>query len=78
MQPWLDRLTNERLTRYLLLMALGWAIAQILNYFSSVLTIFLLASILAFLLSYPVHGLTRWLPRSTAVTVVFLGALTLA
>ncbi|HAN45494.1 MAG TPA: hypothetical protein DCQ32_02970 [Cyanobacteria bacterium UBA8156] len=70
MQPWLDRLTNERLTRCLLLMALGWAIAQIVGYFSSVLTIFLLASILAFLLSYPVQGLTRWLSRSTAVTVV--------
>jgi len=77
MQPWLDRLTNERLTRYLLLAALGWAIAQVLNYFSSVLSIFIVASILAFLLSFPVAALSRWMSRSTAVAVVFLGTLTL-
>ncbi len=77
MQPWLDRLTNERLTRYLLLTALGWAIAQVLNYFSSVLSIFIVASILAFLLSFPVAALSRWMSRSTAVAVVFLGTLTL-
>ncbi|NJK60424.1 MAG: AI-2E family transporter [Oscillatoriales cyanobacterium SM2_1_8] len=74
----LDRLTNERLIRYLLLAAVGWAIAQVLNYFSSVLSIFILASILAFLLSAPVEVLTRWMPRPTAAIVVFLGTLLLA
>ncbi|MGQ9865250.1 MAG: AI-2E family transporter [Pseudanabaenaceae cyanobacterium] len=77
MQPWFARFTNERLTRYLLLAALGWVIAQVLEYFSSVLSIFILASILAFLLSFPVTMLTRWVSRSIAVMVVFLGTLAL-
>jgi predicted PurR-regulated permease PerM len=38
------------LVRYLLLIILGWAIAQILAYFETVIAIFIFAAILAFLL----------------------------
>jgi predicted PurR-regulated permease PerM len=64
--------TNSKLVRYLLLLALGWAIAQILAYFQTVLVIFIFAAILAFLLNYPVQWVARFLPRGLAVTGVFL------
>lgn len=74
---WIDRLNNSRLVRYLLLFALGWAIVQVLAYFETVIVIFSIAAILAFLLNYPVQWVQRFLPRGWAVGVVFLLALTL-
>ncbi len=68
----LDRLNNSRLVRYLLLLALGWAIVQILAYFETVIVIFIFAAILAFLLNYPVQWLRRFLPHGVAVVLVFL------
>ncbi|MGB3207173.1 MAG: AI-2E family transporter [Crinalium sp.] len=68
----IERLNNAKLLRYLLLFALGWAIVQVLVYFETVIIIFVLAAILAFLLNYPVQWLSRFLPRSIAVIVVFL------
>lgn len=65
-QPLWAQLNNARLLRYLLLLLLGWAIAQVLAYFSSVIVIFTFAAILAFLLSYPMQRLQRWLPRPAA------------
>lgn len=67
-----NRFSNADLIRYLLLIALGWAVVQILAYFESVLVIFTFAAILAFLLNYPVQWASRFLPHSAAVTVVFL------
>ncbi|MBH8555158.1 AI-2E family transporter [Nostocaceae cyanobacterium CENA357] len=67
-----DRLNNLALVRFLLLVASGWAIVQLLAYFEAVIVIFTFATILAFLLSYPVQWLRRYLPRSIAVIVVFL------
>lgn len=67
-----DRLNNAKLLHYLLLFALTWAIVQVLAYFQAVIVIFTFAAILAFLLSYPVKWLQRFLPHGLAVGVVFL------
>ncbi len=66
------RLDNSKLIRYLLLLALGWAIVQVLAYFQTVIVIFTFAAILAFLLNYPVQWLHRFLPHGVAVGLVFL------
>jgi predicted PurR-regulated permease PerM len=67
-----SRLNNLALVRFLLLVASGWAIIQLLAYFEPVIVIFTFAAILAFLLSYPVQWLRRFLPHGLAVFVVFL------
>ncbi|MFH7028865.1 MAG: AI-2E family transporter [Heteroscytonema crispum UTEX LB 1556] len=67
-----SRLNNLALVRFLLLVACGWAIVQLLAYFEAVIVIFTFAAILAFLLSYPVKWLRRFLPHGLAVIVVFL------
>ncbi|QIR39046.1 AI-2E family transporter [Tolypothrix sp. PCC 7910] len=67
-----QRLNNLALVRFLLLVAAGWAIVQLLAYFQGVIVIFTFAAILAFLLSYPVKWLRRFLPHSVAVILVFL------
>ncbi|WP_138497482.1 AI-2E family transporter [Nostoc sp. PA-18-2419] len=67
-----QRLNNLALVRFLLLVACGWAIVQLLAYFETVIVIFTFAAILAFLLSYPVEWLRRFLPHGVAVGVVFL------
>ncbi|RUT10426.1 AI-2E family transporter [Chroococcidiopsis cubana SAG 39.79] len=63
---------NSALVRFLLLFASGWALLQLLSYFKTVIFIFAFAAILAFLLSYPVRWLSRFLPRILAVISVFL------
>jgi predicted PurR-regulated permease PerM len=68
----LDRLNSSALVRFLLLFACGWAIVQVLEYFETVIVIFTFATIVAFLLSYPVRWLTRYLPHGIAVTLVFI------
>lgn len=67
-----QRLNNLALVRFLLLVASGWAITQLLAYFEAVIVIFTFAAILAFLLSYPVKWLRRFLPHGVAVIFVFL------
>ncbi|MBD2343717.1 AI-2E family transporter [Anabaena subtropica] len=66
------RLNNLALVRFLLFVAAGWAIVQLLAYFETVIIIFTFAAILAFLLSYPVQWLRHFLPHGLAVVVVFL------
>jgi predicted PurR-regulated permease PerM len=67
-----EKLNNAKLVRYLLLFALGWAIAQALAFFQTVIVVFTFAAILAFLLHYPVQWLKRFLPHGLAVIIVFL------
>jgi predicted PurR-regulated permease PerM len=67
-----QRLNNLTLVRFLLLVASGWAITQLLAYFEAVIVIFTFAAILAFLLSYPVKWLRHILPHGVAVIFVFL------
>lgn len=66
------QLNNSKLIRYLLIFAFGWAIIQVLSYFKTVIVIFIFAAIVAFLLNYPVQWISRFLPRSISVLLVFL------
>ena len=70
-----EHLNNNRLVRYLLLFSLAWIVVQTVAYFEPVLIIFVFAAIMAFLLNYPVNWVSRCMPRSLAVVVVFLLAL---
>lgn len=78
-----QRLNNLALVRFLLMFASGWALVTLLAYFEAVIVIFTFATILAFLLSYPVRWLRRFLPHSVAVififllSIVFLGGITI-
>ncbi len=71
MKNWLASMDNSRLFRYLLLFALGWAIAQVFAYLASVWIVFISAAILAFLLNYPVTWLKRFISHGAAVSIVF-------
>ncbi len=54
----------------------GWVALQIFAYFRSQLTIFLTATLLSFLLNYPVQWLSRFrLRRSLAILLVLLGSI---
>lgn len=56
----------------------GWVVLQIFSYFRSQLTIFLTATLLSFVLNYPVELLSRFrLKRSLAIVLVLLGALSI-
>ncbi|MDX2099622.1 MAG: AI-2E family transporter [Leptolyngbyaceae cyanobacterium bins.59] len=66
-----DQLSNSSLVRFLLFFATGWALVQLLDYFEPVIVIFTFATIVAFLLSYPVSWLDRYLHHTLAVMVVF-------
>ncbi len=68
----LEQISTTKLVHYLLLFALGWGIVQVLAYFSTVIVIFSLAAIVAFLLNYPVQWVQRFLPRTLAIILVFL------
>ena len=70
-----EKLSNLVLVRFLLLFASGWVLVQLLAYFETVIVIFTFATILAFLLSYPVRWLRRFLPYSIAVILVFVASL---
>ena len=72
-----DKLNNLFLVRFLLLFLSGWASVTLLAYFETVIVIFTSAAILAFLLSYPVRWLRRFLPHGLAVSVVFISSLLL-
>jgi len=71
-QNFWSQLNNLALVRFLLLFASGWALVQLLAYFETVIIIFAFAAILAFVLSYPVRWLRRFLPHGIAVSFVFL------
>ena len=65
-------LTNRELIRYLLLSILGVVYFKVIVYFETVVVVFTLAAILAFLLTYPVRWLQHFMPHTIAVFVVFL------
>ncbi|NJM22361.1 MAG: AI-2E family transporter [Richelia sp. SL_2_1] len=71
-ENFLARLNNFALVRFLLFFACGWAIVQLIDYFQAVIVIFTFAAILAFLLSYPIEWLKRFIPHTVAVVSVFL------
>jgi predicted PurR-regulated permease PerM len=61
-----NRISLLSLIRFLLFLACGWGILQILAYFKNIIAIFSFAAIIAFLLSYPVRFLNRFLPYGVA------------
>ncbi|MEQ9553420.1 MAG: AI-2E family transporter [Coleofasciculus sp. G3-WIS-01] len=65
-------LTNRELIRYLLLILLGLIFFKVIVYFETVIVVFALAAVLAFLLTYPVRWLQHFMPHTIAVIVVFL------
>ncbi|MBD0390537.1 MAG: AI-2E family transporter, partial [Nostoc sp. C3-bin3] len=71
----LEQISTNKLVHYLLIFALGWGIVQVLAYFSTVIVIFILAAVLAFLLNYPVQWMQRFLPHTLAVILVFLASI---
>ncbi len=71
-ENFLTRLNNFALVRFLLFAACGWTIVKLFAYFQAVIVIFTFAAILAFLLSYPVQWLKRFVPHSVAVIFIFL------
>ncbi len=75
-RPW-KQLSNAALVRFLLLFACGWALLQVLIYFNTIIVIFTSATIIAFLLNYPVSWLRRFMPCSVAVCLVFFSSLIL-
>ncbi|MCF2971688.1 AI-2E family transporter [Synechococcus sp. Nb3U1] len=76
------KLNNSQLLRILLFLACAWALSQVLSYFELVITIFVIAAILAYLLSYPVGWLTHFFSHNfsvylvTFVTVISLSSMT--
>ncbi|MGA7954454.1 MAG: AI-2E family transporter [Gloeobacterales cyanobacterium] len=70
-----QQLNNSKLLRFLLLFACGWALLLLIGYFYSIIAIFTAAAIIAVLLNFPMQQLSRYLPRSLAITIVFLIAL---
>ncbi len=77
---WLNRLPRWMVWGLALpILALnGWVALQIFAYFRSQLTIFLTATLLSFVLNYPVQLLSRFrLRRSLAILLVLLGSLSL-
>jgi len=80
--PGWAKLNNSQLLRILLTLACAWAISQVLAYFELVITIFVLAAILAYLLSYPVGWLSRFFSHNfsvylvTFITVILLSSMT--
>lgn len=73
-QNFWDKLNNLALVRFLLFFLSGWALVTLLDYFETVIVIFTSATILAFLLSYPVRWLRRFLPHGLAVGIVFISS----
>lgn len=59
---------------WLLILATGWATLKVFQYFSELLSIFVTAGLVAFLLNYPVAKLQRFLPRSLTAALVYLVA----
>lgn len=59
------------LLTWILLVAGGWALLQVLEFFQEFVTIFVIAGLIAFLLSYPVKLLDRYLPRIVAALLVY-------
>ena len=74
--PW-QILSNSALLRFLLLFGCSWATVLLINYFYTTIALFTAASIFAVLLNYPVVWLSLYMPRKLAITVTFIGAVTL-
>jgi predicted PurR-regulated permease PerM len=74
--PTWQRLNNSALLRFLLLLACGWGVVKLIDYFQAVLTLFIAAAMLAVLLDFPVRRLVRLgCGRSLAILLTVLGSI---
>ena len=74
--PAWQRLGNSALLRFLLLLACGWSVVKVIDYFQAVLTMFIAAAMLAVLLDIPVRRLASLgCGRSLAILVTVLGSI---
>jgi predicted PurR-regulated permease PerM len=71
-------LSNSSLVRFLLLFACGWALVQLIEYFYSVIAMFVTAAILAVLMDYPVRKLAAFMPRWVAITITVLATIAIS
>ena len=72
--PW-QGLNQSALLRFLLLLACGWALVQLVAFFRPVLTLFIAAAVLAVLLEYPVRRLVGLgCSRGLAILITGLAA----
>jgi predicted PurR-regulated permease PerM len=62
---------QRTLITWLLLVAGGWTLLQVLEFFREFVTVFVAAGLLAFLLSYPVRALQKYLSRLAAILLVY-------
>ena len=65
---------QQFLVTWLLVLVTGWATLSALSYVGELLSIFITAGLIAFLLNYAVSSLQPFLPRSVAAIVVYLAA----
>ncbi len=74
MNYWLSR-PQKILITWLLILVTGWLTVKTLSYIGGLISLILTASLIAFLLNYPVRGLKAIIPRSLAATFVYIGAI---
>ncbi|MGB5771541.1 MAG: AI-2E family transporter, partial [Crocosphaera sp.] len=70
MNSWLAR-PQKILITWLLILVTGWLTVKTLSYIGGLISLVLTASLIAFLLNYPVRGLKAIIPRSLAATFVY-------
>jgi predicted PurR-regulated permease PerM len=74
--PAWQRLSHSALLRFLLLLACGWGVVKLIDYFQTVLTLFIAAAMLAVLLDLPVSKLVRLgCRRNLAILLTVLGTI---
>ncbi len=77
--PAWQRLSHSALLRFLLLLASGWAVVQLIDYFRVVLSLFTAAAVLAVVLDYPVRRLGRLgCSRGLAILLTLLAGIGMA
>ena len=74
MNSWFSR-PQKILVTWLLVLVTGWLTVKTLTYIGGLISLILTASLIAFLLNYPVRALKSVLPRSLAAVLVYLGAI---
>jgi len=74
--PTLQRLHNSALLRFLLVLACGWGVVKLIDYFHAVLTLFIAAATMAVLLDFPVRRLVRLgCGKSLAILLTVMGSI---
>ncbi|PSO51461.1 MAG: AI-2E family transporter [Cyanobacteria bacterium SW_9_44_58] len=69
---------QDFLITWLLILVTGWLTFELLSFAAGLISIFLTAAIIAFLLNYPVRALKTVIPRPLAAALVYLGAILIA